>query len=182
MSDPTSGTTTTRHRSIGDRLHAEAYLTRLDWHLEAVMPGKGRRSTIKELRQSLASDPRDMTTSLRDLGSPKALADQYAADAHRRPLWSIGVISAGAALLVYWTVFLSYVFGMLAAVESTGSAEADATFFTIKVTAFSSDEAFGIGWTSDWAWLIVPTVIAALVFLLGARIWRLMKPSEGLAS
>ncbi|MDN4609580.1 hypothetical protein [Arthrobacter burdickii] len=178
MPDKPPGSMRTRHRSMGDRLHAEAYLTRLDWHLEAVMPGKERRSTVKELRQSLISDPRGMTSSLRDLGSPKALADQYADDAHRRPLWSIGVIAAGAALLVYWTVFLSYVFGMLAAVESLGSAEADATFFIIKVTAFSTDEGVGIGWTSDWAWLIVPTVLAAFAFLLGARIWRQVKPSE----
>ncbi len=148
------------------------YLTRLDWHLEAVMPGKERRSTVKELRRTLAGDPRGMRASLQDLGSPKALAEQYADNTHRRPLWSIGVIAAGAALLVYWTVFLSYAFGMLAAVESLGLTEAHATFFTIDVTAYSTAEAFGISWTSDWAWLIVPTIIAAIAFLLGARSWR----------
>jgi hypothetical protein len=177
MSDTTTGTRKTRHRSIGDRLQVEAYLTRLDWHLEAIMPGKERRTTVRELRQSLASDPRGTTTSLRDLGSAKSLAEQYADDAHRRPLWSIGVIAAGAALLVYWTVFLSYVFGMLAAVESLGSDEADARFLTIDVTAYSSAEAVGIGWTSNWAWLIVPTMIATLAFVLGARAWRAIAPA-----
>ena len=165
-------------RSLWEKLRAELYLTKLDWHLEAVLPGKARRATIKELRQALASDPRDTDTSLRDLGSPKALAEQYADDAHRRPLWSIGVITAGTAILIYWTVFLTFVFGMLAAVESLGSTEAHATFFTIKVTAYSTPEAIGISWTSDWAWLIVPTIIATIAFLLGARSWRVFNPGS----
>ncbi|KNC19893.1 hypothetical protein AC792_03705 [Arthrobacter sp. RIT-PI-e] len=159
-------------RSLTEKLRAEMYLALLDWHLEAVLLGKERRATIKELRQALANDPRDMDASLRDLGAPKTLAEQYAVDAHRRPLWSIGVITAGAALLVYWTVFLSYVFGMLAAVESLGAGHANATFFTIEVGAFSTAESFGISWTGNWAWLIVPAIIATLAFLLGARSWR----------
>ena len=172
MPDKTLESTPARRRSVSEKLRADMYLSRVDWHLEAVLPGKARRATVKELRQSLASDPRDMSTSLRDLGSPKALAQQYADDAHRRPLWSIGIITAGAALLIYWTVFLSYVFGMLAAVESLSSTEAHATFLTIGITAYSTAETTGISWTSDWAWLTVPTVIAALAFLLGARAWR----------
>ncbi len=177
MPDKTLKATPTRRRSFGDKVRADMYLTRLDWHLEAVLPGKERRATVKELRQTLASDPRDTTTSLRDLGAPRLLAEQYAGDARRRPLWSIGVITAGAALLIYWTVFLSYVFGMLAAVESLGSTEARATFLTIEVSAYSTTEAIGISWTSDWAWLILPTIIAALAFFLGARIWRAITPS-----
>ena len=176
MPDKTLESPPTRRPPVSEKLRAEAYLTRLDWHLEAVLPGKERRATVKELRRTLASDPRDMTASLRDLGSPRALAEHYADDAHRRPLWSIGVITAGAALLIYWTVFLSYVFGMLAAVESLGSTEAHATFFTIKVTAYSTAEAIGISWTSDWAWLIVPTTITTIAFLLGARSWRAINP------
>ncbi|MEG9247935.1 hypothetical protein V6S67_07545 [Arthrobacter sp. Soc17.1.1.1] len=164
--------TPARRRSISEKLRADLYLTKLDWHLEGVLPGKARRATVKDLRQSLVSDPRDMSSSLRDLGSPKALAEQYADDTRRRPLWSVGIITAGAALLIYWTVFLSYVFGMLAAVESLGSSEAHARFLTIEVTAYSTAEAVGIGWTSDWAWLVVPIVIATLAFLLGARAWR----------
>lgn len=178
MPDKTLETIPARRRSVGEKLRADIYLTRLDWHLEAVLPDKARRATVKELRQTLAGDPRDMTSSLRDLGSPKALAEQYANDSRRRPLWSVGVIAAGAALLIYWTVFLSYVFGMLAAVESLGSTEAQATFFTVKVTAYSTAEAIGISWTSDWTWLIVPTAIATIAFLLGARSWRAINPGS----
>lgn len=177
MTDTTDTSAPGPHRSARDRLRIEAYLTRVDWHLEAVLPGKDRRSIVKELRQALTSDPRDVTASIRDLGAPKTLAEQYGDDGRRKPLWSIGVIAAGTALLVYWTVFLSYVFGMLAAVESTGSTEAAATFFTIDVTAFSSADGVGIGWTSTWAWLVVPAAIAVMALLLGARSWRALNPS-----
>ena len=46
-------------RSFRDRLRTEKYLTRLGWHLEGVMAGKQRRATIRELRVTLASGPRD---------------------------------------------------------------------------------------------------------------------------
>ena len=87
-------------RSLSARWRTEMYLTRLDWHLEGVLPGKERRETIRELRQALAGDPRDMAAALSDLGSPRALARQYAEDGICRPFWSVGVITAGAALLV----------------------------------------------------------------------------------
>ena len=62
---------------------------------------------------------------------------------------------------------------MLAAVDSNGSAEAHAVFLFVDVTAFSTPDSFGIGWSSGWAWLAVPGVIAALALLLGARFWRI---------
>lgn len=160
-------------RSLKDRLLTDLYLTRLEWHLEAVLTGKERRATVKELRQALASDPRDTTSSLRDLGSPRTLARQYGSDDDLRPLWSIGVITAGLALLLYWALFLAFSFGMVAAVDSNTPMEAHATFLFVKVTAFSSADSIGLGWTSSWAWLTVPAVISAVAFLLGARSWRI---------
>lgn len=159
-------------RSLKDRFHTDMYLTRLDWHLEAVLTGKERRATVKELRQALASDPRDTTTSLRDLGSPRTLARQYGVDDDLRPLWSIGVITAGLALLVYWALFLTFSFGMLAAIDSNAPMEASATFLFVDVNAFSSADSVGLGWTSSWEWLIVPAIISAVAFILGARTWR----------
>jgi len=66
--------------SFPARLRTETYLARVDWHLEAVMNGKHRRSTIRELRQAILSDPRGIDVSLDDLGSPKSLARQYGDD------------------------------------------------------------------------------------------------------
>ncbi|KNC18784.1 hypothetical protein AC792_10200 [Arthrobacter sp. RIT-PI-e] len=165
-------------RSICDRLRTDLYLMRLDWHLEAVLPGKERRATIKELRQALAGDPRTTSAVLTDLGHPQDLARQYAVDERRRPLWSIGVITAGFALLVYWMVFLSFTFSMLAVVDSRAPMEADATIFLIHVTAFSTGDGVGIGWTSTWAWLVVPGILITIALLLGARAWRLVAPSR----
>lgn len=157
-----------------DRLRTETYFMRLDWHLEAILPGKERRATIKELRQALSGDPRGSTAALNDLGHPKGLARQYAADGKRRPLWSIGIITAATALLVYWMVFFSFAFGMLSVVDSHKPMEAETTIFFVEVLAFSSADAVGIGWTSTWAWLAVPAVIIMMAFLLGARSWRLL--------
>lgn len=164
-------------RSFRDRLHTDLYLMRLDWHLEAVLPGKERRATIKELRQALAGDPRTTAASLSDLGHPQDLARHYAAD-ERRPLWAFGVITAGTALLVYWLVFLSFTFGMLAVVDSRAPMEANATIFFIDVIAFSTSDEVGIGWNSTWAWLMVPGILITLALLLGARAWRLLGPSH----
>jgi hypothetical protein len=180
MTDSTVQSTAQPHRSLRDRMRTSIYLTRLDWHLEAVLPGKQRRATVRELRQALAGDPRGTTIGLNDLGHPKALARQYAEDENRRPLWSIGVITAGLALLVYWTVFLSFSFGMLAVVDSNTPMDAAANFLFVDITAFSTEDSFGIGWTSNWAWLIVPGVIITLALLLGARFWRLFPGQRSL--
>ena len=173
MTDTSSRSAATSRRSLPGRWRTEVYLTRLEWHLEGVMPGKERRGIVRELRQALATDPRGTAAALRDLGSPRSLAQQYAEDGVCRPFWSVGVITAGAALLVYWTVFLAFTFGMLTAVESTGQAEAHGRFLFVDVLAFSGADGIGIGWTSEWAWLVVPAVIALTAFLLGARVWRL---------
>ena len=161
-------------RSLRDRLRTEKYLTRLDWHLEGVMAGKQRRATIRELRVTLASDPRDTATTLGDLGPPQVLAQQYGEQGARRPQWSMGIIAAGLALLVYWTVFLSFAFGMLAVVDSNAPGEAQAPFFFVDVTAYSTADAFGIGWSSGWSWILLPAAVAAVSFLLAARAWRIV--------
>lgn len=164
--------------SFPARLRTETYLARVDWHLEAVMNGKHRRSTIRELRQAILSDPRGIDVSLDDLGSPKSLARQYGDDEDLQPLWSIGVISAGSMLLAYWVLFLTFAFGMLAATDSSTPMKAHAEFLFVDVTTFSTAEAVGIEWTSGWAWLIVPAIIGVVSFLLGARCWRLFGRSE----
>ena len=145
---------------------------RLDWHLEGCLPSAERKATIGSLRQELAADPRDITHALNDLGSPRVLATRYADEGTQRPLWSIGVIIAALALLAYWALFLSFTGGMLAAVDSAAPSRAQSTFLFIQVEAFSNADGFGIGWSSGWAWLLVPFVIITVAFLAGARTWR----------
>lgn len=172
MTDSTLQSAEAPRRSFRDRLRTETYLTRLDWHLEGVLAGKDRRATVRELRGTLASDPRDTATTLSDLGPPHGLAQRYAEQGTRRPLWSMGIIAAGGTLLVYWTVFLSFAFGMLAVVDSSEQREAQASLFFVDITAYSTSEAFGVGLTTGWAWIIVPAALALASFLLGARFWR----------
>lgn len=162
-------------RSIADRLRIEDYLTRLEWHLEGGLPGGERKAVIKGLREELVADPRETGIALRDLGTPRTLAARYADEGVLRPLWSIGIVTAGAALLVYWILFFTYVLGMLAAVDGASAGSATSRFLSIPVQAFSSSEAFGIGWTGGWAWLVVPAVMVLAAFLAGARIWRVFR-------
>jgi hypothetical protein len=163
-----------RARTQWERLKIESFLIRLDWHLEGSMAGAERRAVVDSLRQELLSDPRRLSTALRDLGSPRTLAARYVDEDTLRPLWSFGIITAGAALLIYWALFLSFTGGMLAAVQSTAPARAQAYFLFVQVEAFWSPDAVGIGWTSQWAWLGVPAVIMTIAFLIGARAWRVI--------
>jgi hypothetical protein len=175
MTDGSLRTAATPKRSFRDRMRTDWYLTRLDWHLEGLVPGRERKATLRELRQALAGDPRDTTAALADLGAPRTLARQYARESPLRPLWSVGAAVAALALFVYWSAFLLFTLGMLAAVDSNAPAEAHATFLFVDVEAFSFPDAVGIGWTSSWNWLIVPGAIVVVSFLLGARAWRVAR-------
>lgn len=178
MTDGNVRTAATPHRSFRDGIRTSWYLTRLEWHLEGLVPGRDRKATLRELRQALAADPRDTTAAIADLGTPRTLAWHYAQESPLRPLWSVGAAVAALTLFVYWLAFLLFTFGMLAAVDSNAPAEAHATFLFVDVEAFSLPDAVGIGWTSSWNWLLVPGVLVAVSFLLGARSWRILrKPS-----
>jgi hypothetical protein len=89
MTDGSLRTAATPKRSFRDRMRTDWYLTRLDWHLEGLVPGRERKATLRELRQALAGDPRDTTAALADLGAPRTLARQYARESPLRPLWSV---------------------------------------------------------------------------------------------
>lgn len=162
-----------RGLSFADRWHRDAYLQRLDWHLEAVVTGRERRSIVRSLRDELSVDRRPMKTALADLGSPRALAARYADDsAPLRPTWSIGVIWGGVALLAYWFSFTLFALGMLSVVEQSTLDEAHARFFFVDVLAFANADGIGVGWSGGVAWILVPVAILTIAVLVGARCWR----------
>ncbi len=104
------------------------------------------------------------------------LAQDYAdGDAHLRPQWTRGIVAGISALLLYWVVFFSYLLGMFAVVAEAGIADVRTHFLFIEVIAFADDTGFGVGWTDRAAWLIVPLVIVATVFLLTSRAWRVWR-------
>lgn len=170
-----TGSRSTR-RSTG--LRASLYLMRLDWHLEAVVPASERRRILRSLREEIDQDPRPLEAALADLGSPRTLAARYGEGGRRRPLWSIGVLTAGAALFVYWVVFLTFAGGMLAVVDATAPMSAQARFLFVPVMAFSNADGIGIGWSGGVEWLVVPLTVTAIALLVGARTWRLFRREE----
>ncbi|WP_271174840.1 hypothetical protein [Microbacterium imperiale] len=159
-------------RSTG--LRTSMYLLHLDWHLEGAVPAAERRHILRALRQEIDADPRPLGVALADLGSPRALALRYGEGGQPRPLWSIGVVVAGAILVAYWLLFGTFAGGMLAVVDNAAPMSAEATFLFVTVVAFSDDQGVGIGWASGPEWFVVPGVMVALALLLGARAWRLV--------
>ncbi|WP_258064888.1 MULTISPECIES: hypothetical protein [unclassified Pseudoclavibacter] len=156
-------------------MRASMYLLRLDWHLEGVVSASERRRILRTLRDEIDTDGRPVQAVIADLGAPRTLAARYGEGGWMRPLWSIGTLTAAAALGTYWVVFLSFAGGMLAVVDSVAPMKAEATFFFVPVNAFSNDQGFGIGWSGGWEWLVVPIVIIAIFLLVGARVWRLFR-------
>lgn len=164
---------TPRRPRMRDRWRRECYLQRLDWHLEAVVRGRDRREIVRSIRDDLIAEDRRMPAALDDLGSPRALARRFGdEDAPLRPVWSVGIIWAGAALLCYWFTFALFALGMLAVVQQSDLDEAHARFFFVDVLAFANADGIGVGWTGDIAWILMPAVIVTVAVLLGARAWR----------
>jgi hypothetical protein len=160
--------------STSDQTRLDLFILRLEWHLEGELSGRDRKDAVRALREEVSTDPRGVKRALADLGVPSALATRYGDDAPPRPLWSIGIITAASALVIWWALFLCFTGGMLAAVDNLAPAEANATFALVDVTAFSGPDGIGIGWTSGIAWLLVPTCLVLLAFVLGSRSWRLV--------
>lgn len=151
------------------------YLSRLGWHLEGAVPASERKRILRSLREEISADPRPVAILLADLGSPRALALRYGEGGKLRPLWQIGILAAVTALISYWVLFGTFAGGMLAAVDSAAPMSANATFLFVPVMAFSTSEGVGIGWADGWEWLVVPSIIATIALLLGARVWRLFR-------
>lgn len=170
--------TVSRHTRRSSGFRASLYLMRLDWHLEGVVPASERRRIARSLREEIDQDPRPLEAALADLGAPRALAARYGEGGRRRPLWSIGVLTAGAALFIYWVVFLTFAGGMLAVVDAAAPMSAHAHFLFVPVMAFSNADGIGIGWSGGAEWFVVPLALTAVALLVGARSWRLLRREE----
>jgi hypothetical protein len=160
--------------STSDQTRLDVFILRLEWHLEGKLAGRDRKNAVRSLREEVSTDPRGVKLALADLGIPSALATRYGDDAPPRPLWSIGIVTAASALVIWWALFLCFTGGMLAAVDNLAPAKASATFALVDVTTFSGPDGIGIGWTSGTAWFLVPTCLVLLAFILGSRSWRII--------
>lgn len=160
-----------------DRLRRDWYLFRVDFFLDtaALVSRRERKRILASLRADIDAEAMDhgLDTTLSGLGAPRLLALGYSdGQTASRPHWSGGIVAAGLALWLYWVVFFSYTLGMLAVVDQYDLGEARSQFLFIDVIAFSRDNGVGVGWTSTWAWLVVPLILVAVVFLVSSRAWR----------
>jgi hypothetical protein len=157
----------------------EWYLLRIDWHLDALVPGRERRRVVRSLRESIdvESATAPLSEVLAGLGSPRALATSHAEGSALRPRWITGMVTAAIALVLYWAVFFSYLWGMLAVVDQLQLGEVHSRFILIEVVAFAEADAFVVGWGGEPFWLLLPLAIIGVVFLIASRSWRVLAQS-----
>lgn len=160
-----------------DQLRRDWYLFRVDFFLDtaALVSRRERKRILASLRADIDAEAMQhgLDATLRGLGTPRVLALGYSdGQTASRPRWSGGIVASGVALLLYWIVFFSYTLGMLAVVNQYNLGEARSQFLFIDVIAFSHQDGIGVGWTSTWAWLIVPIILVGIVFLVSSRAWR----------
>ncbi|WP_420115192.1 HAAS signaling domain-containing protein [Pseudactinotalea sp.] len=159
---------------LTDRLRRWSYLQDVELWLDP-MPGHRRREVIRELRTNLADAAADvgMTNAIEDLGKPRDLAREFVkAEPRRRPSWSLGVIGAGAVLLVAMLAGLAYAFGMSDSLLDTGGGSAEGAFLGIRVLAVGTESELSWTW-SGWSWPI--TIVAVIAFLVASSAWRLLR-------
>lgn len=159
--------------TLADRWRRWSYLQDVELWLDP-MPGKRRREVLRELRTNLADAASDvgMRQAIEDLGRPRDLAREFVqAEPRHRPAWSLGVLGAGAVLLVALLAGLSYAFGMSDALLDAGGGSAEGSFLGIAVSTVATEDELSWTW-SGWSWPI--TIVAVIAFLIASSSWRLV--------
>jgi hypothetical protein len=157
--------------SLTDRLRRWSYLQDVELWLDP-MSGRRRREVLRELRTNLADAAADvgMTQAIEDLGKPRDLARELVdAEPRRRPSWSLGVLGAGAVLLIAMLAGMSYLFGLTDGALGAGGGTVEGGFLGVQIVTVATDAE--LSWTlSGWSW---PVTIAALIgFLIASAAWR----------
>lgn len=160
--------------TLGDRFRRWSYLQDVELWLDP-MAGPRRREVLRELRTNLADAAADvgMARAIDDLGRPRVLARELVeAEPRRRPSWALGVLGAGAVLLIAMLAGMGYLSGMTDALLGVGGGTAEGSFLGIDVLTTATDSE--LSWEmSGWSWPIVVAMVLAL--LLSARAWRLVR-------
>ncbi|WP_136519212.1 hypothetical protein [Cellulomonas telluris] len=161
---------------LADRLRLRLWELRFAAAMEDYPRREGKQIRA-DLRAALRDDAARVGTraALRDVGPPRRLAARYFAELDRpRPRWSTGALVGtllGVGLPLY--LALAWSFGALDALEAVGGGTAELTWLGSPVTATSTDDSVALAWTLGWQAVAVAAVLAAVGFVLGARVWRL---------
>ena len=164
--------------SLPDRTRLELFIRRLDWHLTD-LPYARVRQIRRELRANARSAAAElgMRQALANLGQPRALAAGYiSAEGRPLPRYLPGVAWAVAAAIGYSLLVQVYGFGVLdGQLYSHGTGPVRTSFLGATVEAVQTAGGFHFGVTMN-AWLLA---VAAVAFLVGGRMWRLLPGLRG---
>ena len=175
-----SATSRTRYRpGLTDILRREWYMARLDWGLRN-LPSRESRRIQSDLRRDVTATAADigMRPALADLGASAALAERYTAGIDPAgPRYGSGAVAAGVTVGVLALLFLAYAIGTLDTLLAMGGGTRTANIWGSETVFVSTTGATSFEIINVVPMLAVILGLAALVFLLVSRIWRLLRRS-----
>jgi hypothetical protein len=162
-----------------DRMRIGAVVAGYDFWLELRgVGGRRRRELRRELRTNLRDAAADVGVRMAVLrvGSPRALAHEALADGAKRPLWSLASSCGGLALAVMVFAVLFAAAGFADGVSASGvHTPVEGPLVLVPGTTaeahFPAGGGISLGVSFGWSVLVLP----AVVFLLVARPWRLLR-------
>ncbi|HEX5511767.1 MAG TPA: hypothetical protein VFX41_08625 [Actinomycetales bacterium] len=165
--------------SLLDRMRIARVVAGYDFWLEARgVAGRRRRDLRRELRANLTEAAGDVGAreAVRRVGSPRVLAQEALADGAKRPLWSLASSCGGLALVVMVFAVLFAAFGFADGVSASGVHEpVEGPLVLVPGSTaeahFPVGGGISLGVSFGWSVLVLP----AVVFLLVARPWRLLR-------
>lgn len=165
---------TTTSLSLRDRMRLDWYLARFDWAMQDY-PRTEYKRIAKDLRAELTAAALDVGTgrALAGVGHPRVLAERYIAELGRRlPRWTTGALAAGAAVGVLTFLLMFYAFGVLDALDAMGGGTVSFDVLGGSSTLTRTADEISASLDLGWGWLALYAAVAAVSFLLGARLWR----------
>ncbi|ROR73594.1 HAAS signaling domain-containing protein [Bogoriella caseilytica] len=169
---PTSAHEPSQRPSTLDRLRRTWYVTKVELWLDDETPRHEVKSLTEGLRGDLDAAAADssMREAIAELGPARELARSYrqTLSRTRKPLWLTGVGMASAWLLVamFATAFFASALWQSAGEHGRASAQLLwSEFAVVRTDTEISTSISGVHWT---------VLIALVVFVLGARLWRLI--------
>ncbi|AEE45197.1 hypothetical protein [Cellulomonas fimi] len=164
--------------TLRDLLVREAFLTRFSW---AVQDYPRSERLVRDLRRELtaAADDVGVRRAVADLGHPRVLAEGYLATLdHRVPRWATGATWAALAVGAVAYLVVAYAVGTLDTLADLGGGTLTRTTLGATTVYTSTDGELSVGTEASWQWLVLYGAVFAVVFTLGARLWRLLPTRE----
>jgi hypothetical protein len=161
---------------MADRLRLEAALLRVDWELDGRIPGRVRRQIKDELRANLSEAARvvGMKAAIRQLGDLRALGASYLEVYRGRMDLRAGFTAAFVAYVAVQVIAFAVFFAFQGGVLSSGGHSAAYDFLN-GFGPFGGS--VGAGGRSFEVTILTPAhlVVMLAAFVIGSRIWRLLR-------